>query len=238
VAMKKGRFELADGGTLFLDEIGELSQNLQVKLLRVLQEKIFERVGGVKPISVDIRIVAATNKNLKEEMEQGRFREDLYYRLNVVHIVLPLLRERQEDILPLVEHIINKYREERKFADPVTGIDQEVERLFYDYSWPGNVRELENVIERAMIMCQSNHIKISDLPKEFKENVYNTLHIEGIPASAKLDEVLAMIEKKMITRALKLTNNVQSQAAELLGIGKSGLNWKIKKFKLSTDSKQ
>jgi len=237
IAMKKGRFELADGGSLFLDEIGELSQSLQIKLLRVLQEKIFERVGGVKPISVDIRIVAATNKNLKEEMEQGRFREDLYYRLNVVHIVLPLLRERQEDILPLVEHIINKYREERKSADPVTGIDQEVERLFYDYSWPGNVRELENVIERAMIMCQSNHIKISDLPKEFKENVYNTLHIEGIPANAKLDEVLAMIEKRMINRALKLTNNVQSQAAELLGIGKSGLNWKIKKFKLSTGSK-
>jgi len=229
VAMKKGRFELADGGTLFLDEIGELSQNLQVKLLRVLQEKIFERVGGVKSISVDIRIVAATNKNLKEEMEQGRFREDLYYRLNVVHMVLPLLRERQEDILPLVEHVINKYREERKSADPVTGLDQEVERLFYDYSWPGNVRELENVIERAMIMCQSSNIKISDLP---------TLHIEGIPANAKLDNVLTMIEKRMIIRALKLTNNVQSQAAGLLGIGKSGLNWKLKKFKLSTDSKQ
>jgi two-component system NtrC family response regulator len=237
VAMKKGRFELADGGTLFLDEIGELSQNLQVKLLRVLQEKIFERVGGVKPISVDIRILAATNKNLKQEMEQGRFREDLYYRLNVVHIVLPLLRERQEDILPLVEHFITKYRDERKSVDTVTGLDQEVERLFYDYSWPGNVRELENVIERAMIMCQSNHIKISDLPEEFKENVYNTLHIEGIPASAKLDEVLAIIEKKMITRALKLTNNVQSQAAELLGIGKSGLNWKIKKFKLDIGTK-
>ncbi|MGD9231977.1 MAG: sigma-54 dependent transcriptional regulator, partial [Desulfobacterales bacterium] len=109
VAMKKGRFELADGGTLFLDEISELSQSLQVKLLRILQEKVFERVGGVRPISVDIRIIAATNKNLKEEMEQGRFREDLYYRLNVVHIVLPLLRERQEDILLLVDHFINKY---------------------------------------------------------------------------------------------------------------------------------
>jgi two-component system NtrC family response regulator len=237
IAMKKGRFELADGGTLFLDEIGELSQSLQIKLLRVLQEKIFERVGGVKPISVDIRIIAATNKNLKEEMEQGRFREDLYYRLNVVHIVLPLLRERPEDILPLVDYFINKYGNERKSADPVTGLDQKVERLFFDYSWPGNVRELENVIERAMVMCQGSEIKISDLPKEFKENVYNTLHIEGIPANAKLDEVLTMIEKRMITRALKLTNNVQSQAAELLGIGKSGLNWKIKKFKLSSDSK-
>ncbi|MEA1947922.1 MAG: sigma-54 dependent transcriptional regulator [Thermodesulfobacteriota bacterium] len=237
VARKKGRFELADGGTLFLDEIGELSQNLQVKLLRVLQEKIFERVGGVKPISVDIRIIAATNKKFKEEMEQGRFRKDLYYRLNVVHMVLPLLRERQEDILPLVDYFIDKYKDERKSVDPVTGLDQEVERLFYDYSWPGNVRELENVIERAMVMCQSSDIKISDLPKEFKENVYNTLHIEGIPAKAKLDEVLTMIEKRMIIRALKLTNNVQSQAAQLLGIGKSGLNWKIKKFKLSTGSK-
>jgi len=237
VAMKKGRFELADRGTLFLDEIGELSQSLQVKLLRVLQEKNFERVGGIKPISVDIRIVAATNKNLKEEMEQGRFREDLYYRLNVVRIVIPLLRERAEDILPLVNHFINKYGKERKSTNPVTGLDQEVERLFYDYSWPGNVRELENVIERAMVMCQNSKIKISDLPKKFKENVYNTLHIEAIPANTKLDEVLTMIEKKMIIRALRLTNNVQSQAAELLGIGKSGLNWKIKKFKLEAGSK-
>jgi two-component system NtrC family response regulator len=170
-------------------------------------------------------------------MEQGRFREDLYYRLNVFHIVLPLLRERREDIRLLVDHFIYKYGDERKSAVPVTGLDQEVERLFYDYSWPGNVRELENVIERAMVLCQSNHIKVSDLPKEFKENVYNTLHVEGIPANAKLDEILTMIEKKMIKRALKLTNNVQSQAAELLGIGKSGLNWKIKKFKLDTGSK-
>jgi len=237
VAMKKGRFELADGGTLFLDEISELSQSLQVKLLRILQEKVFERVGGVRPISVDIRIIAATNKKLKEEMEQGRFREDLYYRLNVVHFVLPPLRKRQEDIPLLVNHFINKYGDERKSADPVTGLDQKVERLFYDYSWPGNVRELENVIERAIVMCQGSDIKISDLPKEFKENIYNTLHIRGIPSNAKLDEVLTMIEKKMINRALKLTNNVQSQAAELLGIGKSGLNWKIKKFKLDVGSK-
>jgi two-component system NtrC family response regulator len=237
VAMKKGRFELADGGTLFLDEISELSQSLQVKLLRILQEKVFERVGGVRPISVDIRIIAATNKNFKEEMEQGQFREDLYYRLNVVHFVLPLLRERQEDILLLVNHFINKYGDERKSADPVTGLDQKVERLFYDYSWPGNVRELENVVERAMVMCQGSEIKVSDLPNEFKENIYNTLHIEEIPANAKLDEVLTKIEKRMINRALKLTNNVQSQAAELLGIGKSGLNWKIKKFKLDTGSK-
>ncbi len=237
VAVKKGRFELADGGTLFLDEIGELSQSLQVKLLRVLQEKVFERVGGEKPISVNIRIIAATNKKLKDEMMQGRFREDLFYRLNVVHIALPLLKERREDIRLLVNHFINKYGDERKSDIPVTGLDQDVERLFHDYSWPGNVRELENIIERAMVLCQSNNIKVSDLPKEFRDNVYNTLHIEGIPANAQLDETLTMIEKKMIERALQLTNNVQSRAAELLGIGKSGLNWKIKKFKLDADSR-
>ena len=237
VAMRKGRFELADGGTLFLDEIGELSQSLQVKLLRVLQEKVFERVGGEKSISVNIRIIAATNKKLKDEMMQGRFREDLFYRLNVVRIALPLLKERREDIRLLVDHFINKYGDERKSDIPVTGLDQDVERLFYDYSWPGNVRELENIIERAMVLCQSNNIKVSDLPKEFRDNVYNTLHIEGIPANAQLDETLTMIEKKMIKRALKLTNNVQSRAAELLGIGKSGLNWKIKKFKLDADSR-
>lgn len=236
VAVKKGRFELADRGTLFLDEIGELSQSLQVKLLRVLQEKVFERVGGEKPISVNIRIIAATNKKLKDEMMQGRFREDLFYRLNVVHIALPLLKEHREDIRLFVNHFINKYGDERKSDIPVTGLDQDVERLFHDYRWPGNVRELENIIERAMVLCQSNNIKVSDLPKEFRDNVYNTLHIEGIPANAQLDETLTMIEKKMIERALQLTNNVQSRAAELLGIGKSGLNWKIKKFKLDADS--
>lgn len=237
VAMKKGRFELADGGTLFIDEIGELSQSLQVKLLRALQEKSFERVGGVKPVSVNIRIIAATNKKLKEEMRQGRFREDLYYRLNVVHIALPPLRERQEDIRLLVDHFITKYADERSSEIPVKGLDQEVERIFYEYSWPGNVRELENVIERAIILCPNETIKITDLPKDFKENVYDALHLEGIPENAKLHEALAIIEKKMIERALKLTNNVQSQAAELLGIGKSGLNWKIKKFKLDVRSK-
>ncbi len=235
--MKKGRFELADGGTLFLDEIGELSPNLQVKLLRVLQDKIIERVGGVKPISVDIRIIAATNKRLKDEMLYGRFREDLYYRLNVVHIVLPVLKERKEDLGLLVDHFIGKYKDERRSDISITGIDPEVKRLFYEYSWPGNVRELENVIERAMVLCQSHTIKVSDLPKEFKNSIDNSLDIESIPADAKLDDTLAMIEKKMLERALKLTNNVQSQAAEMLGIGKSGLNWKIKKFKLEIGSK-
>jgi len=237
VAMKKGRFEMADGGTLFLDEIGELSPGLQVKLLRVLQDKVFERVGGVKPVSVNIRIIAATNKNLKNEMLKQQFREDLFYRLNVLHIVLPPLQQRKEDIHLLAEHFIAKYAHEHKSNMPVNGITNEVQRLFFDYAWPGNVRELENVIERAMVMCTTAKISEADLPKEFKANVYNTLYLEGIPENAHLDETLDLIEKKMITRALKSTGNIQSEAAKLLGIGKSGLNWKIKKFKLDIGSK-
>ena len=237
VAMKKGRFELADGGTLFLDEIGELSPGLQVKLLRVLQEKIFERVGGERNITVDIRVIAATNKNLKEEMLNNRFREDLYYRLNVVHLTLPPLKQRREDIRLLVDHFIKKYVPERKSEIPVNGVDQEVDRLFDDYSWPGNVRELENLIERVMILSPGETIKVSDLPKGFKDNVYNTLHLDGIPANAKLYETLAMTEKALIERALKMANNVQSHAATILGIGKSGLNQKLKKYNLDAGSK-
>jgi two-component system, NtrC family, response regulator len=232
VAMKKGRFELADGGTLFLDEIGELSPALQVKLLRVLQEKVFERVGGVRPIVVNIRLIAATNKALKEEVGKGNFREDLFYRLNVVHVVLPPLRERQEDIRALVAHFIQKYAGERQGNPPVTHVSREVERLFFDYSWPGNVRELENVIERAMVMCSGQVIGVDDLPKDFKQNVYqdNTFRMEGLPTQASLYETLAHVEKHLILKALQRADYVQAHAAELLGIGKSGLNQKLKKF--------
>ncbi len=231
-AMKKGRFELADGGTLFLDEIGELSIGLQVKLLRVLQDKILERVGGEKTVPVDFRLIAATNKKLKEEVKHNRFREDLFYRLNVVHITLPPLRDRKEDIHLLVDHFINKYDDERKGRQPVTNLDLECERLFSDYTWPGNVRELENVIERTMVLSSGGQIKISDLPKDFKENIYDFADLEGIPENATLNTTLVEIEKNMIKRALKLSNNVQAHAAKLLGIGKSGLNQKIKKYKI------
>ncbi|GBC63270.1 sigma-54-dependent Fis family transcriptional re gulator [Desulfonema ishimotonii] len=238
IAMKKGRFERADGGTLFLDEIGELSQPLQVKLLRVLQERVFERVGGTRPISVDIRVLTATNKQLKKEVEAGRFREDLFYRLNVLHIPLPALRERPEDIRLLARHFMEKYAAERQSGDPVSGMDQEVERLFFEYSWPGNVRELENVIERAVILCPGDTIRVSDLPKNFKSNAYNALRPDGIPSGAKLSETLAHIEKTMIIRALKMSGNVQAHAARMLGIGKSGLNQKIKKYKLDIGQKK
>jgi two-component system NtrC family response regulator len=234
VTMKKGRFELADKGTLFLDEIGELSPNLQVKLLRVLQEKVIERVGGIKQIAVDIRIIAATNKTLKDEMLADRFRDDLYYRLNVVHLVLPPLKQRREDIRALVAHFIKKYTGIYRNAECIQGIDPQVERLFHDYSWPGNVRELENVIERAMIMCSGEKISMSDLPKDFEGNVHDDRIIDTIPSDAKLYETLEIIEKMMIKRALKLTNNVQSQAAELLGIGKSGLSKKLSKYMIHT----
>ena len=237
VSMRKGRFEIADGGTLFLDEIGELSQNLQVKLLRVIQEKTFERVGGVDPITVDIRIIAATNKKLKQETEEGRFREDLYYRLNVLNISLPPLRERREDIGPLVDHLMKKYADQRPTGAPVKGIDPEVIRLFYDYSWPGNVRELENVIERAMILSPGKTIEETDLPSEFRASVYNRLHLEAIPAGAKLYDTLALVERTMIERALRMAGNVQSRAADILGIGRSGLNQKIKKFGLDVGPK-
>ena len=233
VSMKKGRFEIADGGTLFLDEIGELSPDLQVKLLRVLQERVIERVGGVKPVSVNIRLITATNKSLKEEVASGSFREDLFYRLNVVPITLPPLRERLEDIRPLVGHFIEKYSDERNTEPPVAGIDREVERLFYEYDWPGNVRELENVIERAVVMSPESIIQVSDLPKDFVDNAHGTLHMDGIPLDANLYDTLALVEKNMIVRALKKANYVQAHAAELLGIGKSGLNQKIKKYNLS-----
>ena len=238
VAKKKGRFELADRGTLFLDEISEISQNIQVKLLRVLQEKTFERVGGVKPVSVDIRIIAATNKKLKQEMKQGYFRNDLYYRLKVLSIEIPPLQQRKEDIRLLVNHFIKKYSNQIKSDIPVTGVSIEVERLLHEYNWPGNIRELENVIESAIILCSFDTIKVTDLPNDFKDNIFDTLHIDGIPANAKLNQTLTMIEKKMIKRAMKITNNVQSHAAELLGIGKSGLNQKVKKLKLDAKFKQ
>ncbi|MCP4688342.1 MAG: sigma-54-dependent Fis family transcriptional regulator [Desulfobacterales bacterium] len=236
-AKKKGRFELADRGTLFLDEIGELSMGLQVKLLRVLQEKAFERVGGEKTVSVDIRVIAATNKRLKEEVGKGNFREDLYFRLNVLPIHLPPLRKRIEDIRLLVNHFFEKYAKEHNREAPAGGLDQEVAPLFHKYSWPGNVRELENVIERAMILCSGDAIMASDLPRDFRGTLGHISEIEGIPADAKLYATLAMVEKKMIKRALKMTNNVQSRAAKILGIGKSGLNQKIKKLKLDISSK-
>lgn len=230
--MKKGRFELSDKGSLFLDEIGELPISLQVKLLRVLQEKTVERVGGTDSIPVDFRLIAATNKNLEEEVKNGNFREDLYYRLNVVKSVIPPLRDRPEDIPLLVNHFIKKYPQEVLGFGDTKQISPEAVKILCEYHWKGNVRELENIIERSTILCGSDIITPADLPMHLRQKISSTLDLEGMPHDAGLAETLAAVEKRMIQRAMKLSDNVQTKAAQLLGISKSGLNQKLKKFNL------
>jgi two-component system NtrC family response regulator len=229
---KKGRFELADKGTLFLDEIGELPISLQVKLLRVLQERTVERVGGTVPIPVDFRLIAATNKNLEDEVKNRHFREDLYYRLNVVKTTIPPLRERPEDVPLLINHFIDKYTKGAGSNTHSCQIDPEAVKRLCDYQWKGNVRELENIIERSVLLCADNTITISDLPPHIRQTHVLTIDLDGIPEGAGLSETLAAVEKRMIQQAMKAADNVQTKAAELLGIGKSGLNQKLKKFKI------
>jgi len=230
ISTKKGRFEIADKGTLFLDEIGELSQNLQVKLLRVIQEKSIERVGSTNSLKVDFRLIAATNKNLKEEIRVGRFREDLYYRLNVVYIHLPPLRERVEDIQLLSYHFFHNFIDKNLTKRPIKGFDQDCERMLLRCQWPGNVRQLENTIERAMILCTGDFITASDLPRDICESMNLPLQNDDLDSKLGLYEALEIYEKKMIAQALKNANGVQVHAAKILKIGKSGLNQKIKKF--------
>jgi two-component system NtrC family response regulator len=236
--MKKGRFELADKGTLFLDEIGELPMTLQVKLLRVLQERSVERVGGTMAIPVDFRLIAATNKILEDEVQKGNFREDLYYRLNVVKTTIPPLRNRKEDTLLLINHFIKKYTSEAGSVSCVNGIDRKAAQILCDYEWKGNVRELENVIERAVILSSNKLISPTDLPTQLRQSSGTALQLDGIPDGVGLSETLAAVEKRMIQRAMKLSGNVQTKAAQLLGIGKSGLNQKLKKFNLDRELNQ
>ncbi|SLM32199.1 Acetoacetate metabolism regulatory protein AtoC [Desulfamplus magnetovallimortis] len=232
VSLKKGRFEIAHNGSLFLDEVGELPMSMQVKLLRVLQEKTIERVGGTTPVKVDFRLIAATNRNLEDEVKRGNFREDLYYRLNVVRTVMPPLRERQEDIPLLINHFIEKYAGEIDGKSNHKEISPDAARLLFDYPWPGNVRELENVIERSVILSTGSQIMPSDLPLKMRKHNVNQLQLDGIPDNAGLYETLAAVEKRMIQRAMSMSDNVQTKAAEILGIGKSGLNQKLKKYGL------
>lgn len=231
-SMKKGRFELADSGTLFLDEIGELSHSMQIKLLRVIQEKKFERVGGTQTITTNFRLITATNKNLLAEVNNNTIRKDLYYRLNVVHVLLPSLRERREDIHLLVHHFINKYSVEAAPKKKIIGLKPECEKILHDYNWPGNVRELENIIERAIIFCPKNRIDISDLPKDFTDSAKLKIYTDSHQTDMNLPKALKTVEIHMIKTALNLSNGIQSDAAKLLGIGKSGLNQKIKKYKI------
>ncbi|OPL15626.1 MAG: Fis family transcriptional regulator [delta proteobacterium ML8_D] len=230
VTMKKGRFELADGGTFFLDEVGEMSTSLQVKLLRVLQEMEFERVGGTRAIQVDVRIVAASNRNLKQDVEKGVFREDLFYRLNVIQIEVPTLQERIEDIPLLVAHFIEKYRQSNRRDIELA---PEAWKALYSHSWPGNVRELENVIESALVMSSSAHITLDDLPDYLMKKEEGKIELDRIvPQNLNLNEALERIEGQLIQRALKASNNVQSKAAEMLGISRHVMHYKMKKYAL------
>ena len=228
VALKKGRFELADEGTLFLDEVGDMPPPLQVKLLRVLQEMEFERVGGAKTIKVDVRVLSASNRNLKQDVASGLFREDLYYRLNVMQIDVPPLRERMEDLRLLVDHFIQKYGEEAG----KTGIrlGQEAWKALYSYDWPGNIRELENVIERAVVLNSGGIVELADLPAEVSAKKEDLDVGKFVPHNAKLQETLDYIEEKMIRRALEYSGNVQAQAADMLGISRHLMHYKMKKY--------
>jgi len=228
IAMKKGRFELADGGTLFLDEIGEMPPPLQVKLLRILQEMEFERVGGMKTIKVDVRVLSASNRNLKDDVAGAVFREDLFYRLNVIHIEVPPLRERIEDIRLLVTHFVEKYGDQRKIE-----LTPPAWEALYTYSWPGNVRELENVIERAVVLNSEGMIDLKDLPAEFMQSKGGLDVDRFIPPAAPLQPTLEEIEEKLIRRALKHSGNIQSHAAEQLGITKSLIQHKMRKYNIS-----
>jgi two-component system NtrC family response regulator len=222
---RKGRFELADKGTLFLDEVGEIPASVQVKLLRVLQERTFERVGGDQPITVDVRIVAATNRDLSRAVKEGIFREDLYYRLNVVRIDIPPLRERPEDLPALVAHFVGKYAGEVGRAAPE--VSPEAMRRIYDHPWPGNVRELENALERAVILA-GPEIRPSDLPLE----VQPVKEEASLPTGMSLTEALEDLEVRMIRRALAESEGVAARAAEALGLTKSNLAYKLKKYGL------
>ncbi len=229
IALKKGRFELADGGTLFLDEIGEVPASVQVKLLRALEEMNFSRVGGTRTIGVDVRLIAATNKDLKAEVERHRFREDLYFRLNVVHIKLPPLRERAEDIPILTTHFANKFARETDRGEMT--ISPEAMRYLCNHRWPGNVRELEHAIERAVVLSKGIEIGLDDLPKDLLSYADMELPIDWQKLSG-LPQTLDAIEKRLIKKALSLSNNVQSRAANLLGIPRANLQYRLKKHKL------
>ncbi len=215
----KGRFEVADGGTIFLDEIGEINQATQIKLLRVIQEKSFQRVGGNQNINVDVRIVAATNRNLEEEVQNGKFREDLFYRLNVVRIAMPPLRDRKDDIPLLLHAFLREFNIENE--KNITGFDNRAKSAILKYSWPGNIRELKNCVESAVVMCNGDEIKIEDLPASVREK--GEEKVINIPVGMKLDDAELLI----IQENLAFCNGNKSKCAELLGIGRKTLHRKL-----------
>jgi DNA-binding NtrC family response regulator len=224
VTKRIGRFELAHGGTLFLDEVGDIPLSTQIKLLRVLQEKEFERVGGNETIRVDVRVIAATNQNLRKLIEDGKFREDLYYRLNVVHIELPPLRERKDDIPLLVSFFIHKLNEEKDYH--IKGITKDAMQILLNYKWPGNVRELENAVESAMALAAKDIIEAKYLPAFLMLISPRDTDFFQIPQNLTLDQ----IEKEIIQLALEKTRGNRTKAAQLLGIGLRTLQRRVKEL--------
>jgi transcriptional regulator with PAS, ATPase and Fis domain len=231
-AQKRGLFELADKGTLFLDEIAEIPFSLQAKLLRVLEDQCFRRLGGLQDIRIDVRIVAATNKNLHEAVREGAFRQDLYYRLNVIQLMVPPLRERTEDILPLARHFIAHYN--AKFKRQIDGLAPDAEDLLLNHQWPGNVRELRNAIERAMILEDTAFIRAASLPIALRGEEWKEMSF--VASAARGESVnglsLADQERRMVVQALENTEGNQTQAARLLRITRDTLRYKMKKFNL------
>ncbi len=222
IADKKGKFELADKGTIFLDEIGEISQDLQVKLLRVIQNREFERVGGVQTIKVDVRIISATNKNLWQEVQKGNFREDLFYRLNVVNIEIPPLRERKEDILLMATAFMNRFAKENN--KKIDGMDSKVMTILYNHPWRGNIRELENCMENAVIMCRGNMITVEDLPFAMRKDAGDNY------VKIRLGTTLDNAEKSLIMATLDMCKGNKSKAAEVLAIGRKTLHRKLDEY--------
>jgi DNA-binding NtrC family response regulator len=227
---RTGRFELANEGTLFLDEIGNMTPSTQTKVLRVLQEREFERLGGSRTVKVDVRLVAATNKDLEEAIKRGEFREDLYYRLNVVSVNVPPLRERKEDIIPLASHFIDRFAKELK--KDVRGLEPAAVRALKRHIWPGNIRELENTIERAVLMAESRFLQEDDLNlgasgRSAADNVAS-LNLRLPPTGIALDE----LERQAILEALRISNWVQKDAAKFLGISSRVMNYKVAKYEI------
>jgi DNA-binding NtrC family response regulator len=222
VSRRRGRFELASGGTLFLDEIGEIDQNIQIKLLRVLQEKKFERVGGEQTVETDVRIIAATNKDLKTEIEKGNFREDLYFRLNVVNIHVPPLRERKDDIPLLAASFLKDFAAEN--GKNIEGINEKVRSRLFSYEWPGNIRELRNCIESAVVMCQTNIITVDDLPPPLRH-----ASEEG-SINIRLGSTMEEYEKIIIRDTLSHCQGNRTKAADMLGIGRKTLLRKLSEY--------
>jgi DNA-binding NtrC family response regulator len=228
---KKGLFEIADRGSIFFDEIGNIPLETQPKLLRVIQEREFMRLGGVDTIKVDVRIIAATNVDLRQMMEDGRFREDLYYRLHVITIPLPALRERKEDIPPLVHHFLHKYGEENGKGD--LDLTPDALDLLVDYDWPGNVRELENVIERAVVLSPGSRVDVDLIPEQVRRKpTFQIPQVVVPPEGLSLKDVVSDFERRLIETTLEITGGVQKRAAELLRIKPTTLNEMIKRYEI------